>query len=383
MYNLFAYAGNYVQLYDEELNPLGCHGVTVVGKNPSYTYEKYYIASAYTPNLVSVYENCGCTGRTEFTIVQEQPAAPRPFFYSALDCETSATTYTFISTLSQLSGGSVSYKIYNSGTTQSICVFDPQPTFVQNTPWTYLSAYTDCEECSFVPETPTPTPTTTPTPTPTNTVDACVCYEYLNDGEETGINSITYLDCDYVSESINNIPLGVSGYFCAILDSFTASPGLTVTQVSETFCGGCIVGITPTPTRTPTQTPTPSSTSDGVTPTPTATATPTETPGTPTPTPTPTMTPSPQIYTHGTVLGTCSDYCFTNYNIDVLTNATANYSSLTIGDTIFGQGGLSGYVAYSNISTDTTTGPFRIAEIDSSGVILAIFICIGGTCEPL
>jgi hypothetical protein len=100
-------------------------------------------------------------------------------------------------------------------------VFDTQPTFIQNTPWTYLSAYTNCEECSLVPTTPTPTPTTTPTPTPTNTVDACVCYEYLNDGEETGINSITYLDCDYVSESINNIPLGVSGYFCAILDSFT------------------------------------------------------------------------------------------------------------------------------------------------------------------
>jgi hypothetical protein len=210
-----------------------------------------------------------------------------------------------------------------------------------------------------------------------------VCYEYLNDGEETGINSITYLDCNYVSQSINNIPLGVSGYFCAILDSFTATPGLTVTRVSETFCGGCIEGTTPTPTTTPTQTPTPSSTSDGTTPTPTATATPTETPGTPTPTPTPTITPSPQIYTHGFVRATCSDYCNTNYNINVLNNATADYASLTIGDTIFGQGGVAGFVAYSNTSTDTTTGPFRIADIDTSGVIQGIYICVGGTCDPL
>jgi hypothetical protein len=395
MYNLFAYAGNYVQLYDEELNYLGCHGVSVVSENPTYTYEKFYIASAYTQNLVSVFENCGCTGRTEFEIVQEQPVAPRPFFYSALDCETSATTYTFISTLSELSGGSVSYKIFNSTTSESVCVFDTQPTFIQNTPWTYLSAHINCDECSSAPTTPTPTPTKTPTPTPTNIVDACVCYQYLNDGEETGINSITYLDCDYVSQSINNIPLGVSGYFCAILDSVTYSPGLTVTQVSETFCGGCIEGITPTPTKTPTQTPTNTPTGDGTTPTPTSTATQTPTPSstgdgitptptiTPTTTPTPTQTESPQIYTHGNVRATCSDYCNTNYNINVLNNATASYASLTIGDTIFGQGGVAGFVAYSNTSTDTTTGPFRIADIDTSGVIQGIYICVGGTCDPL
>jgi hypothetical protein len=385
MYNMFAYANNYVTLYDTSLNSLGCYNVQVSSYNPNVSYEKYWIGTGYTPNLVNVYENCGCTGRTEFDIVQETPTDERIFYYSALDCETSAVTYTFISTIAELSGGSLSYKIYNSGTTQSICVFDIEPTFVQVTPWTYLSAYTSCEECSSVSATPTPTPTntTTPTPTSTNIADNCVCYEYLNDGEETGINSITYLDCNYVSQSINNIPLGVSGYFCAILDSYTATPGLTVTRVSETFCGGCIEGTTPTPTTTPTQTPTPSSTSDGTTPTPTATATPTETPGTPTPTPTPTITPSPQIYTHGFVRATCSDYCNTNYNINVLNNATADYASLTIGDTIFGQGGVAGFVAYSNTSTDTTTGPFRIADIDTSGVIQGIYICVGGTCDPL
>jgi hypothetical protein len=50
---------------------------------------------------------------------------------------------------------------------------------------------------------------------------------------------------------------------------------------------------------------------------------------------------------------------------------------------IFGQGGNAGFVAYAATSTDTSTGVFRIAQIDSSGVITGIFTCIGGICEPL
>jgi hypothetical protein len=260
MYNLFAYAGNYVQLYDEELNYLGCHGVSVVSENPTYTYEKFYIASAYTQNLVSVFENCGCTGRTEFEIVQEQPVAPRPFFYTALDCETSATTYTFISTLSQLSGGSVSYKIFNSTTSESVCVFDTQPTFIQNTPWTYLSAYTNCEECTFVPATPTPTTTPTQTPTPSVTP---VNYWTLNACEITEpqysttiaplIASQTYIDpmTSYLWTWDNNAP--------------TTSPLHTVNGSLQRVTGqsGCVA---PTPTAT--------ATSGPVTPTPTPTNTP-------------------------------------------------------------------------------------------------------------
>jgi len=34
-----------------------------------------------------------------------------------------------------------------------------------------------------------------------------------------------------------------------------------------------------------------------------------------------------------------------------------------------------GFVAYSNISTDTTTGPFQIAEINTSGVVIGLFTC--------
>jgi hypothetical protein len=67
----------------------------------------------------------------------------------------------------------------------------------------------------------------------------------------------------------------------------------------------------------------------------------------------------------------------------VANTATANFSSLTIGDTIFGQGGVAGFVAYAATSTDTATGTFRIAQINTSGVIVGIFICVGGNCEPL
>lgn len=91
----------------------------------------------------------------------------------------------------------------------------------------------------------------------------------------------------------------------------------------------------------------------------------------------------PTIYTHGQVRGTCSDYCTTNYNITVLTNADGDYFTLSIGDTIYGQGGVAGFVAYSNVSTDTNTGPFRIAEIDSNGVVQDISVCVGSSCVPL
>ena len=151
-------------------------------------------------------------------------------------------------------------------------------------------------------QTPTPTETSTPTETPTQTVtpsttpppDGCVCYKYANDGEPTGINSITYLDCNHVPQSINNVPFNpvVVNYFCAILGSVTATVGLTIIQVDESFCGGCIEGLTPTPTPTNTSTPTETPTQTS-TPTVTPTSTPTETPTqTQTPTETSTQTPT-------------------------------------------------------------------------------------------
>jgi hypothetical protein len=169
MFNLYAYAGNFVKLYDESLSYLGCYGVTVVDEDPNVNYEKFWLGTAYTSNLVGVYSDCGCTGRTEFDIVQEVPGEDRLFWYSALDCATSATTYTFKSTNADLLTGTTSYKLYNTGTTETVCIFNPRPTFIQATPWQFLSAYTDCAECLFVPPTPTPTVTPTNTPTPSIT----------------------------------------------------------------------------------------------------------------------------------------------------------------------------------------------------------------------
>jgi hypothetical protein len=81
--------------------------------------------------------------------------------------------------------------------------------------------------------------------------------------------------------------------------------------------------------------------------------------------------------------GTCSDYCNTNYLIQTTDCASENYAGLTIGDFIYGYAGQSGFLAYSNVSTDTNTGPFRIADLDGSGEILGIYVCSGGSCIPL
>ena len=171
MYNLFAYAGNYVQLYDDNLTPLGCHQVQIGSYNPAHTYEHYWLSSGYTPNLVGVYPDCGCTGRTSFTLVQQQPGIPTVFSYEGVSCSDSATTYNFLSTDANLLSGSTSYKIYNTGTTLTECIYNVQPSFINPTPWIFLSAYTNCSDCNYIAPTPTPTNTPsqtyTPTPTPT------------------------------------------------------------------------------------------------------------------------------------------------------------------------------------------------------------------------
>jgi hypothetical protein len=71
-------------------------------------------------------------------------------------------------------------------------------------------------------------------------VDECICYQYTNDGDPDEVNSISYLDCSYQFQQIDNIPLGTSGYFCAILGSVQETEGLTYIEVNESFCGGCI-----------------------------------------------------------------------------------------------------------------------------------------------
>ena len=165
----------------------------------------------------------------------------------------------------------------------------------------------------------------------------------------------------------------------SVTSTTTASPTTTTTlSPTTTTTLGPTTSTTLAPTTTTTLGPTTSTT---LAPTTSTTLSPTTT--TIAPTTSTTTVYQPTIYTHGAVRGTCSDYCTTNYNITTLTNADNDYNSLTIGDTIYGQGGVAGYVAYSNVSTDTSTGPFRIAQIDSSGVVLDISICVGSSCEPL
>ncbi len=101
------------------------------------------------------------------------------------------------------------------------------------------------------------------------------------------------------------------------------------------------------------------------------------------PTTTTTTEPCPYtIYTHGAAIGNCSNYCTTNYLIQTVTCAGGNYNTLTIGDYIYGITG-PGFVAYSNVSTDTNTGPFKIAEIDENGQVISILICDGAVCAIL
>jgi hypothetical protein len=178
--------------------------------------------------------------------------------------------------------------------------------------------------------------------------------------------------------------------------TWTSINGFIGQGIAKLFSNGALnmcdpIAVTPTPTPSPTRIPTPTPTRPLISPTttstptrtPTATPTGTSSGTTPTPTPTPTQTQGIQIFTHGVVLATCSLFCNANYNIDVSNTATANFGALTIGDTIFGQGGVAGFVAYAATSTDTATGTFRIAQIDSSGVITSIFICVAGNCEVL
>ncbi len=328
-YNLYAYAGNYVKLYDDSLNYLGCHLVEIGTYNQNNNYQHYYIDSGYTPNLVGVYPDCSCTGRTAFDVIQEELFDQEDYFFGGEELGT-GVNITFGTTNPGLQNNDTSITIQNTETGEITCVNNIVPTYVQSTTWRLLQAYsgTTCGAS------PTPTPTNTNTPTNTQT------------------------------------------------PSNTPSPTPTTTQTSTpTSTIGATPTNTPTNTSTPTNTQTPTSTIGS---TPTNTPTNTNTPSiTPTNTPTPSSTSLPQIFTHGTVLGTCSNFCNANYNIDTSTGADATYLLLTIGDTIYGQGGNVGFVAYSNVSTDTTTGPFRIAEIDSSGVITGIFVCNAGVCDPL
>lgn len=269
MFNLFAYIGNYVTLYEDDLTPLGCYQVTLDTYDPLKTYEHFYLSSGYSPNLVGVYGDCGCSGRTSFQVVQQSACTTNYFWYTGLSCSDSATTYTFKSEDANLLSGTTVYKIENSGTTQDICVFNTNPTFVQQTDWIQiLSAFTTCELCNYVVPTPTPTntptipvtptntptPSFTPTPTPTRVCPQCVSYR-LNASED---GTWTWTNCDGIDEDVYLY----AGESYTILCSFPGALEGTVNGIGTyTLVQNCYpVCPTATPTNTTTTTNTPSPT---------------------------------------------------------------------------------------------------------------------------
>lgn len=109
---------------------------------------------------------------------------------------------------------------------------------------------------------------------------SCQCYRYFNSSASLGFATVSFIDCNGTPQSFNNIPLGEEGFFCSTWIIFV-TVGVDISTVDDSFCGGCIEGVTPTQTPTPSATPT-------QTPTQTLTSTPTKTPP-----PTPTLTRTP------------------------------------------------------------------------------------------
>ena len=188
--------------------------------------------------------------------------------------------------------------------------------------------------------TPTPTltssPTLTVTPTPTPTAGLAPCYTYYIENYDL-VETMTYryLDCSDCTTYVTDqtvLPDSTSPSFCACSGSVEQVSGNDNNLIvqEEPFC---IDGLS-------------------------------------------------TIY-RSTLKETCSDFCTSNYAISSASYADNPYASLSIGDTIYGLPATAGYYAYSSTNTDTTTGPFRIAEVNTSGVVQGIDVCSGGSCVPL
>jgi hypothetical protein len=271
MYNLYAYIGNYSTFYDDDLNYLGCYLIGLDLFDPAADYQHYYLSSGYTPNLVNVFPDCGCTGRTDFDVVQEEPGIPRFYAYDAEVCGfTGGTPVTVYSSNPYLlTGYSNTYKI-------SI------PTGVPGEPDFVLGCYTNfirrpypaydyfyqfehfnsCEECEYVPPTPTPTNTPTVSMTPSNTptisltpsitpspiITNVYCYEgvyELDDPAHPFGGVVNYIDQYGNFQTQQYIWLG---------------DFITIVAQSIISTTGVVTVICPSPTPTPNATPTPTPT---------------------------------------------------------------------------------------------------------------------------
>ena len=235
MYHAYAYVGNKVKLYDDSLNYLGCYNVLLDDYNPLNDYQHYYFSSAYTANLVGVYNDCNCTIRSQFVVVQEEPPLTPFFYYIGYDCNDLSVSYQFRSTGSTLNPSGV-YRISNSGTSQTICVTNIESNYLQLTDWLEVASFVSCEACLIV-----------PTPTPTPTPVSCVCKSYIiSNFSEEASTQVNWNNCDL---TFGGAILGpqTSISICACEGTVVAIGGTPVIQ-DRGICGA----PTPTPTPTPT-----------------------------------------------------------------------------------------------------------------------------------
>jgi hypothetical protein len=73
-YNLYAYVGNYVNIYTgatTTYTSIGCFQVIEGQPNPNYDYDHIFIGSGFTNSSVNVFSDCGCSAKTAFDIVQQ------------------------------------------------------------------------------------------------------------------------------------------------------------------------------------------------------------------------------------------------------------------------------------------------------------------------
>ena len=206
MYNIFAYIGNNVRLFDDGLNYLGCYEVFRDDNNSGQGLrEHYFISSGFTNNGVASYADCGCVNEKPLIVVNEPPP-PTP-----------------------------------SNTPQPTPTKTPTPT-----PTATIG--------STPPPTPTPTstsvtptPTSTQTPTPSSTPSySCNCYFFLN--ETPNVGTIEYTPCSEISPITENISGGRVLYRCVDNSStIIVSGGITYLPClipgdcfSDTECTGCL-----------------------------------------------------------------------------------------------------------------------------------------------
>jgi hypothetical protein len=313
-YHLYSYANNYVTLFDTDNTSLGCYNVQIGAYNSGYTYNQYFIGSAYTNNLVNVFSDCGCSARTSMDLVQEEPGLDRYFVYKGTVCNSSTEIY-FNSTNPSLETTGLVHKVYNPTLFSDYCLSGITPYFTIETDYSEVASYSSCTEC------------------------ACVqCYEYTFGPANTS-GLLEWQDCDgIVSDAFVN-----QGEFytisCIGAREGTVSGDGPIVQGS--LCSDSC--ITPTPTRTPTPTPTP-----GLSPTPTSTTI----LATPTSTPTPSSTPTNFDYYYADEYG--CNYPGCSYVASNVVVAFPTGSSVNVG-TFYSELYPSGYVY--QITGSAPSGP--------------------------